>query len=147
MLRSWEGVNPAFIDICSDIEHKELREVCFDGKIYYSAREQLFGEIEDAAKYPKMYMESMGWSVGEITPELEECIDLEITFTEEDVTEVAKELAKSADNALKSGEATSIFEALYLARYSDDVSDTMSNIVAKRLDEALSKCRRMLGLG
>jgi len=131
------------LDVCDLITNPRLKRTCETGAIYNAARQRLLTEIEEAGSEPEAYAKAMGWNL-RLTPELKECIDLEISFTKGDVQKVAKTLAEVADELMEKGEATSIGDAMYLAELSDEVSDTISNIVAERLLEAIQKCKEQL---
>lgn len=128
--------------ICNKFkDNEDLYDFCMDGWLYESARSLVDSEISDAAHDPKGYMESMGWDTSDITPEIAECIDLELTFDVEDILTVMEKLGEEAKKLLESGEAKDVFDAVYRAKFEDDVSDAVSNVVARRLLEALKKCR------
>ena len=118
----------------------------FEEKAYWVARNDLYNEIEEAGANPKMYMRSMGWDTSEITPELEECINLEITFDVDDVNKLAEAYEKAVLEILKEKPTMDLSKALYEAKFSNEVEDTLSNIVAERLLEAIQVCKRKLGL-
>jgi len=118
----------------------------FEEKAYWVARNDLYNEIEEAGRNPKDYMRSMGWDTSEITPELEECINLEITFDVDDVNKLAEAYEKAVLEILKEKPTMDLSKALYEAKFSNEVEDTLSNIVAERLLEAIQVCKRKLGL-
>lgn len=118
---------------------KDLYDFCISGNLYETARSLLASEIDQAGYDPKMYMESMGWDTSEITPELAECIDLELTFDEDDVYEVMIAIGNEALEKLEEGEVEDVQKAIFYAR---EETDTVVNIVAKRLLEAIETCKR-----
>ena len=127
-------------EVCNAFrEVEELYEYCISGRLYNLARGLVRGEIADAAHNPKDFMKSMGWSTEGLTPDVEECIDLELTYSRRDVIDVMKALGEEAAKLYK--ETGDLSEALDYAMVSDEVSDTLSNVVAKRLLQALAICR------
>lgn len=126
--------------ICNKFkDEEELYDYCMSGRLYEAARGLVDSEISNVAHDPVEYMESMGWDTSDITPEIAECIDLEITFDEEDVILVMEKLGEKAAEELKKEKSEDVFDAVYHASF--EVSDELSNVAARRLLEAIKKCK------
>jgi len=126
-------------EICQEFEDvPELYEICMSGNLYEIARGLLDSEISNAARNPKLWAESAGWPTNYLTPSVEDCVDNEMHFTRRDVLDVMKALGEAVRELYEEG--MSVDSALNEAEYSDEVSDTLNNIVAKRLKEAIDFC-------
>jgi len=127
--------------ICNKFKDvEELYDYCMDGRLYESARGLVDSETDEVSYDPIEYMKSMGWDTSDITPDVAECISLEISFDEEDVIAVMDKLGEEAAEKLRKGEVDDVFQAVYYARF--DVSDVVTNVTARHLLEALKKCKR-----
>ena len=136
-------VRKAVERICNKFKgSEELYDYCMDMGLYRDARNLVSSEISGVARNPKEYMESMGWDTSDITPELEECIELNLAFKPEDVLVVMEELGEEARRILEERPTTRLYEAIHEAMYEDDVSDALSNVIARRLLKAIEECKR-----